>query len=506
MKRLITIIVLLSVMWGCCACQPTPTMPPVASKNDSTLEKAIYESTDKGIHLDMPDSYSYSYETDDEKIHIVYDNVPVDASKASAFSVYEAVLSPLDSKQLQHIVDVCFPECESTTLHNNELTKDEITKLYLTPAQKYLWQLENSEIKMPVSGELAEDEVSEDEWLKTEIKAAKNRIEIYQKQAEKAPESVERTTYDLSKYKSGSELDIDIISADGSIGRIYISDGGEKKLVSFGAYYIENNNGSDEVSGAYAPFIYHGDNPTDDIKALDSMLNISQSEAKSRADEFIKSLNMTEYTYSDMGYGMGISSINAFIYTAYEEQEEDAYAYITAMRAVLYTRDIDGMNAAEYQAICDAAGKQYKNSDVYYEKPFCYEALTVWVDDDGVCGFTLKSPMKVTKIQDSVKVLDFERIRDRLEKQMKYVLPNSENIKGRIEKNGLCLEMKYAQIKRKDKQGFFLYIPVWCAYENSTVLDEKGRTAAQDESGFMGIPAYIINAIDGSIVDVNQGY
>ena len=50
MRRIIVAIVLLSVMCGICACQPTPTMPPVASKNDSTLEKAIYESTDKGIH------------------------------------------------------------------------------------------------------------------------------------------------------------------------------------------------------------------------------------------------------------------------------------------------------------------------------------------------------------------------------------------------------------------------------------------------------------------------
>ena len=526
MKRLIVFMLVISTLFACVACQPTPDKPPVISKNDGQLEKEIYEGASKGWELSVPEAFSCDESLYGDKIKVKAENAKVECAKTSDFSVYEATFHRFTAEEIQSYLSKCFPEGE-LFLHNAQLTRDEITRIYVVPSQQTLWEMENGEYELfdeafwnKVGGKPSDME----RYKRDTIQNQKKTIEFYKELADAAPETVTRQEVDFSAYNPTDGIDLDIIQKNGQTGRLRVSKQGCVLEISLGDYQIENSTDprNDSVGvGLYNVLALRDRDISDpDVKTALSHLSLSRYEAKSAAEEFVHTLGHGS-TYKAVYTGLAwcaADSHEAFrpVVTEFDFDEIGMKYYY----AICFTRDVDGVQVAERNGAWDAIG--WDMSDGIHENHsagYTNEALNVFVNDKGVCGFTFKAPLDVTLVQDNVALIDFDEAAERAVKQVAYKnngemqqnaeydgreLPDSERIEG-FENEITNFSLRYAECAVKDDMNRLLLIPIWICYANATVIFRDGSKEDWYVNDTLK-PVCGINAIDGSTYSFGLGY
>ncbi len=140
--KLICVLTLL-ILIVLSACQPTPETPPVASKNDGTLEKAIHEGASAGYVYTAPKSHSSTNSFCDGKVIINADNCTVFAAQGAVYPVYEAQSKRINKEMLINIYKVGFGESKMT-FHSTQLAKDEIEQEIIAK-KKELFDIKNGD-------------------------------------------------------------------------------------------------------------------------------------------------------------------------------------------------------------------------------------------------------------------------------------------------------------------------------------------------------------------------
>ena len=523
MKRLIVFMLVISTLFACVACQPTPEKPPVVSKNDGTLEKEIYEGAPQGWKLAFPETFSLDQSMYDDKVTVKAENAGVECAKTSDFSVYEATFHRFTAEEIQSYIDKCFPDGE-LFLHNAQLTKDEITRIYVVPAQQILWEMENDEYEL-FNQQIVDDDDNEkvnmERYKKDMIKNQKKTVKYYQDMANAAPESVERKDVDFSAYDPMTGIDIDIHKPDGATGRLRVSQSGKVLQVSLGDYQIESSQdprNEDAGVGLYRFFpITEGDPDTEYIL---SHLSITPEKAEKSASEYMEILGLSD-VYNPVFTGIAWAAADfrdVFrpMATEYDESDVEMKSYY----AVSFTRDVDGVPIYEGSGAKDVMGSDLPDgAHERHSAGFTTEAVNVYVNDSGVCGFTFKAPLDIKKVQESVKLIDFDEVKERTAEQLayrhagiyvnqeeftEYQLPDSSiTVDLDIDINSVVL--RYAECAVQDDTSLLRLIPVWvCTYN----VHEKKKDGSTD-SGFNSsliYPVFGINAIDGSTYSFGLGY
>lgn len=131
------------------------------------------------------------------------------------------------------------------------------------------------------------------------------------------------------------------------------------------------------------------------------------------------------------------------------------------------------------------------------------------VRDEGVCALTYENPYDLGRLVEAeVSLLPFESILEILEnvgmlsiKHLELYEELEENIRAVYQ-----IKLGYMAVRQSEDIGAYYYLPVWDFYATSTLFGGGGYAHGKDSPPILGSSFLTINAIDGTILDRNEGY
>lgn len=469
-----------ALLLACCfttACQPTPEKEIVVVKSDGAMDAVIAATT-------APDTQKFSapsHYTDSGTFYNGMLNLALDMDviipDVERYPVYEAFPSDFTQEQVDSIVYGLFKDAPLIFDDQRE-TKQDILEKYLLPAQKKLERMRQSA-------------------QKDNIADLEGSIELYKQWYDAAPEKGDE--YPIT---SGDYSKMEQFSAKADLGKA--------RPATLHIDKLDNNGfsrGLEFVNGV--EYIYNAfHEPTDDID-----IKTTRNEAVAIATQLVKDMGADDFVFAAVGKTTRLG--NEF--SIYSDEYQSVMAY-----SVVFTREIDGI-PFRYCAI-DRPGS--KADDAVRSSPPPYERIMVIVDDSGVANVFWIGNTRIGKqLNENVVLLPFEEIAERAMNQLKvqyafladekhqsYAAFKTESIDLLINR----AELSYMRVRMKNSDDYML-IPVWHFFGISTLhFDPEGVEAfnranktdikSLNVTDFPYIVYLSLNAIDGSVIDINLGY
>ena len=500
-QKLGAIIICIAMLSSMAACQKSPDSSLVVNKDlDKLIEEAEGTDTEKVKIEDIADieyeDYITSFEDSDLGVKVNV-NAKVDIPKADHLSVFRVKQVPFTQEFIDKV--------------RTELMGD--TPIY----DGYALHIETKgEIEDIITYWRAAMNETDDETIRAEYQ---ERIDELQEEYEAAP-----TEIDLSEYPSDGKLYHSEDSTDPDSEVIFaVSDGSDGSYSSFRVSNSPKSSNKLEFemnkvghagimsSADIEPYIgdideiladksnkekpenytgvdvvYADSSPISYVQLKGETCTITEDEAISAADTFLEKLGLTEFSCYDIGI------INSQFYVA---QGQPLIVYRTHY-ALTYYRNIDGV------FLTQSSGTKNNMSDgtggTFTKKRWGPEIISVYINDDGIIGFTYSSPLEITEtVVENSNIKSFEDVRDTFEKMM--VVTNAGKYTTKVFDIDR-VRLRYSRISEANSYDTGLIVPVW---------DFSGHceTASDGVIIFDGYKtALAINAIDGSIIDPDLGY
>lgn len=453
------------------ACQKTPESPIITGKStDDLIDKAIL-GLGEGIgeesviaRVNAPLRYETDFVSPDGMTTISI-NATVDVPEVSTAPIIRIGSDSISQGQA------------NVLMHN--LVHAELYDPYSTPSKKGIMQQILAAQQQLLSGPSDEDlrmthygkngeTLTWEEWMRQTIAA------LYQEYNAAADDVLE------APISGNFEVDDDGfaliygegISSEFGYEGIQIHNG--QGLGNARALYSRNTAPDGFImSYATAENISHLDISTNLVDIPE--MTISQAEAKQLCDDLTAKLNipfMAHYS-TTKEYG-GASGANP----------------VRCCYVLRYTRDFNGLPITytlnRGDALTDSGA---------YSEPWPYEALTYYVNDDGIVGMWWEAPYSILgNVTNDSYLIPFSEVEKIFEKTiaMKYA-----GTQKAITIENICFG--YARIAEQNRNGNALLVPVWDFF--GTLLDKNGSSQVD-----YGMSLVTVNAIDGSIIDRGLGY
>ena len=487
MKRILVGLLGLLVCFGGVGCQKTPESPIVVGKDYETMleqAKAPKENRAEATlkeAVQAPDTFVFDYSSDGFSIS---SSVQLNLPEVSKAPILQAAPRDFTLEQALMLVDTLLPDPQELIQDRNELTKSELEALII--------QLKQRKTLPEYSSQEDQDDIE-------------SAIQYYAELLPDAPEHVEKTPFDrafqtqyitdgkgrtagqytyMEVWDTGSDIQhrLYLRNSDTLTDDIFIPDEGDGSLylhrptatVSFSAEGVDN------IFGVYgATFIR-------DFSVTPEGCNLEKSpaDAKNEAEHLLRSIGCDAYRLGGM---MLINNSNK------DKKEATQWAY-----ELFYFPSYEGIELAP---TIDSVDEELFHAPLHYEK------IKMRINDAGIQSFTWDAPYEIvsTKVEDA-HLLPFEDIQDIFSKMMlvKYEpmtkLENSQDpLSIEITKAGLY----YVLMPQQNDISNTLLVPVWAfyGYRSWDWIEVQGITYGLYEQ-----PILMINAIDGSIIDLEKGY
>lgn len=504
------------------ACQPTPETPPVINKSDGALEQALDAIAQPEQAYDAPETVVESFAAKDENVTINVD-AQVIVPAVAAFPV--TVIAP-DDISLDLIEKAAQVLMEGKTLYapRTAMTKDELMQEILD-LQQALANPQNSKS----DGLNADDP----EIVEQTRRLFEDRINIYQKQYEQAPDEYVRKeaaleflpakayaypgSYEedlalwkdsddkqaqqlIDQYENGQKLVVDADLDDGYYGQITASNYSGSGLRRNTFQFIKGQ--------AYRP--YFGPEPSmGEMGLVAAPVPMTADEAADMALQAIGQMGIKDMTLVQLW------TVTASRGYAEQGAEGDAIQYTLTFR-----RTYGGL-----PVINNAEGGDYVSTEERYGPLYEHEYIRVIIGAGGIEHFYWQNPTRQVNIENTnVPLLPFEQIMDAFRQQMaveynlvklsRYAPENPDydefiaTIKsGQV--NITRIELGLVRLAVPNNPGVYRMVPAWKFYGSEEIV----QTAADGvdmlpQSMFPGHEAeYLtLNAVDGSRVDAAMGY
>jgi hypothetical protein len=171
---------------------------------------------------------------------------------------------------------------------------------------------------------------------------------------------------------------------------------------------------------------------------------------------------------------------------------------------------VSGMEDAMEEAIKN--GESTDDPDYSAICEWAYETINVTVSDDGIISFDWTSPLDIgeTLVQ-SAALMPFADIAAKFEQQMQIeweALANEAHFTS-ISFSVDRVVLEYQRVAEQNSIESGLLVPVWNFYGVCTAQTSDGNEitgAFQSGDGLYQFPLMSVNAIDGSVINISQGY
>ncbi len=503
-----------------CACQPTPDEPVVVGKNnEAMIEKAKETSAPVSVgtalkeQLGCPEVFSVSF-TDETKKLTVTGEAPVILPDTDGMPLMYVQAGRFDQEQVYAFFHTLTAGQEMYELPT--ATPKEYIAKHIQEEQEHLDQL------------LAEGK-GEDDF---EVRAYRENIQALQKEYQTAPETVALVPNDgtLKPYEytfagkqrgtgtsvlaigkpftnEGSWFQVtnDADYADAGSYSFIDEDGNEQFLSPMSSSNLEYARESGHMVGSYtgstALLDVTGQSETGEAAALPDgfmitgylepetlLLSVTPAEARRQAEKLMQECGVTDMFVD------GVYLLTDRQHIDPEWWREEDLAELRAkpeqqVYAVRFLRRAEGVPVESY-----FGASQARTDDSGYGPEWFYEVLEVGVDDGGIQSVYWVAPLTTESvITDRATLLPFSEIDAIFRKMLpiKYFSINSDiDFSICIDRVRLCLW----RIIDKDSYTRGILAPVWCFYGSVNSREPERQ------------PLLIVNAVDGSIIDPQNGY
>ena len=489
MKRYIAILLCMAVAAGVSACQPTPENPILVEKDSERLIEQAGKK-DNGVSLSdmlaLENNYQFNYMSQNGKLQIHADAFVV-LPGAEAMPIFRIVATGFSQEFAKKAFCFLFPDPNNRP--NNVTSGKVATKADL---EKRLIELK----KQLADGTYNSDEYSEADWQRL-IEVTEEMLQDAPETGENIPETVADGTmklvdngkysyYELACMDSATlDRQFSVVSYDVLPSSLDYDDAlgttSKMRFIKDAEWQYE---GQDELTITQGSLSDH----------TTEKLLVGLEDAKMLCERFFSAVEMEDF--------YEISEITLI------KKTDDQYAV-----KLYYRQVVDGVPTF-------ACTRDYYGTQDLYARPWGYEFVSFIVSENGIDAIKWIEPVQVVEtVTPDAQLLTLEQVTPIFEKMLITRLePRLEIYTDPIELDcdvsSVALEL--VRIKEHNvigKEG--LLVPAWVFYGHLTqrTMYTSGTVYTYDMIGnvgssVLGPPAVImaINAIDGSVIDLEMGY
>ena len=169
--------------------------------------------------------------------------------------------------------------------------------------------------------------------------------------------------------------------------------------------------------------------------------------------------------------------------------------------------------AREYNgAYARAVNYMYRNDNINYKEAVGTEKLYVDIDNSGICSFRWQNCSKyVETVTEDVPLVDFETVNNAFKDYCGFKfawVPDYDNYPDGVTVtiNVKKVELNMMMTLEKDDIGSYIMIPVWDYIGDINYDQEILSDIGTPIEGQKDISIITVNAIDGTVIDRQQGY
>lgn len=471
------------------ACQPTPEELIVQNKADAELKEAIEQTvspaTEDFQNNESVDHITEKYTNDSNTVMVNID-ADVATPKISQIPVASVEKITVPADQVEQIVKAFYGD---TQLYDVVSTKEDIQETILR------MQLMLTDDEALLHSSVADVSGSTDlDLLKSMVN---EKIKKLQESLQDAPDNRPKINgYDAVLSQGGLYACVDIGEGQSGYLEANVSDsfGQNINLYAFGGDYSE----------FYRTLEYQLSTPIDIGFDNAEFQNAKKMAGKMIADMGIDGVTLGEaYLSADNCRGDEIFSDREFYVFCFE-------------RTV-------GEGAVDFNFVSTMNNTNQYDTETY-DNVYPYETIQIWVEGDEFRQFTWKAPMNVKKIiNDNVALaIDYKKAIDLMKQQVFVQFVNVDVERAalfsayKVDINSIDIEL--VRIREIDT-GSYLVIPAWVfhgevnaaitqAYINAMKTESKevGQYVSANTFWISGDNIMTINALDGSVIDIEAGY
>ena len=501
MRRYIAILLCMAVAFGAAACQPTPEQAVVVKKDtERMIEQAAQPSNGAAIDdVGIPEGrYTFSAKGLNGRLRINVD-AEIEAPAAQAMPIVRVEQGGFSQEIVTKVFNYFYAgETAYDASGEHVETKAEIEPLIIH-AKRCL-----------ADGSYAERGYTEEEYI-----ARLKRIEErYAAAPETAPASpVSDGTMRMTELENvGDYLQLNVDTdreKDAARSMSVLTPNSRVSANSgFGAYLYYRVYSRTKKGAEYNTQGILRTNGTNLPETARQKLAIGFDEAKALCDGVFTAAGLADdYTFGHAflvgDAGMGEYSGNGKELGAPAEN----YAY-----RLYYTRIVNGVPCF----VNTDNGLNDANNGAT-SLPWSYECIAFTVDSSGLSQLSWNNPVKVVEtVTENAAILPFDKIMDVFETMIKVeyeaFLRMWEGDGGEMDITIDTLELCLVRVREQNSEATGLLVPAWVFYGNNKVVHSDGSVShdlAHGSASTWGkepFPVLIINAVDGSIIDLARGY
>lgn len=497
MKRLLYIILVLSMLFGVVACQQTPESPIVIGKNqDEMLELAQPNeaSGTVGVPLseryDIPAQLTHNTQSEDGRLVINID-AQVIVPEENRLPIARVVPADFTQEQATRYFQA-FCADKEMLVPPSAATKSDVKRSIdymqgiLTDPEQFAGSLYDEEDRPGLEEELAAlhrqyaTMPEEPEWTPCDGKLGQKQ-EFYERQLLYTYLGLEAATKEY-QYTFSIVNNNDLKEA-----KEFLDETGSGFVATIMknarlTYFDNTQSQSFEIDPEYRCI----DDMRDVPEKAQGKLNMTPQQAHALAEEHLPGTDMT------------VQSIGLAVNTEQQAQygAPPAYAYIATI-----VRSIEGVPCAGF-----GGSARPNEGHEAYAPDWTNESFTIMMDDRGIFQLHWASPYEVTEIlQEDAQILPFEKVGALIENMLPIIYaPRNDTLRVHtISIHTVSLELMRIIEHNSVESG--LMVPVWNLYGES-VQDFEDNEGNAHQMRNSQKPLLTINAIDGSIIDIDRGY
>ena len=504
-KKWVGVSVVSVLLLGMTACAETPDSNIVAQKNHERLREEAQQTPDaentlQGAAEKAPAHYDYLYQNGEQTLTVTAD-ADVWLPEKDVIPMYEMTGAPFSQDMVTRVYDYFFEGQETYTLEGTDVTKEVVAEELLN-------------LKALLEQEKAVTD-SKAKWTEDDIQNLEEMIADMEEEYKTAPE--ESTLHKVPVDSTIHVLD-DMQSSD---NRKYEG----VNCHSDTAYFFVLNAPADASS--WTTMKYYGDSrynysgqegeqllTEEDKRKAGEAIGISYEDAKKIADDFFHTIGIEAEecaSFQTTGWlDVEEEATDKWLY----ENDTDVAQYPdqpTAYRFI-YARLIDGIPIAA----TSSSTVPHDTTSIIW----CYENLELFVEPQGIVDFSWEFPTEVMDtVSENVGILSFEEAAEifetmmpiQYEGELEEMEDNTEDFQCSYEITVNRVELSLMRVRDSGGERTGLFTPTWVFYgtevHNYHAYSEYSGQW-EDWSNVESAPWIVlaVNAVDGSVIDIVEGY
>lgn len=503
-------------------CQKSPDSSVVSNKDfDTMIEQAENTEGETTEVAELADNYdTYKTTIEDKTMHVsVNVDATVDIPKTDKLSIYRVKQQTIDQELLDKVRttlagDVTFYNGAALDVETKQTIESEINmfKSYMEEVQNdnllsekdkqtYIDEYQACIDELQSKYESARDEAPLSDYPSdnrfhsvSSLYASDSTNNYYEWQNSLNPDG--EIYYGVSDAKDGNYTFLYAQNDEDHGNRLHyrtnkIGYPGRTPVVGtsgFDGHYVDYSTGVWEY-GTKQNIDFINDNNLETEEDTQESADLSEEDARNKAEAFLQTIGLTDYSYYVGGLYYDIPDTSPNESPVYKYRKEYIFGYRRNINGVFACNEGESKLTDGYQG------------DTYVKKFWAGEGVTVIVNDNGVVGFDLCTPLTVTDtVVEQASLKSFEEVKDIFE-QMIVTMNATIDEESEVTVNINKVVLRYTRISEPDSFDTGLLVPTW-----EFIGTIHGAVGTRWYEGNEDIIVMSINAIDGSVINHELGY